>query len=485
MVRTWISATRTGRTAIACALAVGIAAAFGCAARPSVPPGAGVAREVRERSGLESIGRPGTDRDAQGSPVGAPGTLSEDQAVNIALDQNAAFQEQLAELGLTRADVIQAGLIPNPDLLWLIPLGPKQSEATLTFPLEFLWLRGGRVAVARAAADRTSARLVQAGMDLVRDVRLGYADLALARRRLALFREAAQLRQRVADVAAARVRAGDALPLDEVTARVDALKAREEASRLEHDAAIAEERLRALLGSGTVRTPIDLPPGAETAAEAGAGGAETFDADDLVERAVSGRPDARSADEAVAGAEKRARAARAELFTFSAVADYNQRGSSGAELGPGVRLGLPVFNQNQGIVARAEAELERARRQRRTLRDRIILEVREAHARVAQARADLAAWRRQILPALEQAVGLAEKAYQGGETPLVQVLDTSRQLLDARAREAQVASDLRRARAELERAVGRRLDLAPAPPPASDRAGETGERGQGAPEQMR
>ena len=42
--------------------------------------------------------------------------------------------------------------------------------------------------------------------------------------------------------------------------------------------------------------------------------------------------------------------------------------------------------------------------------------------------------------------------------PLVQVLDSSRQLLEARDREAQAAADVRRAWAELERSVGRRLD---------------------------
>jgi cobalt-zinc-cadmium efflux system outer membrane protein len=216
-------------------------------------------------------------------------------------------------------------------------------------------------------------------------------------------------------------------------------------------------------------------------ADATVGSPDAVDA--LVERAVADRPDARSADLAVAAASKRARVARAELFTLSAAADYNQRGSSGAELGPGVRLGVPVFNQNQGVVARADAELERARRQRQTLRDRIILEVREAHARVAQARRDRDAWRTQVLPALEQAVGLAEKAYQGGETPLLLVLDASRQLLDARVREAQVDSDLRRARAELERAVGRRLDVLSPSDLMPSRGGD--ESLPAAPEQMR
>ena len=389
-------------------------------------------------------------------PLEQPAALSEQDAVELALRRNALFREQLADLRLSWADVVQAGQLTNPDLQFLFPLGPKQAEATLTVPLEFLWLRGRRLGAARAASDRTVEQLVQAGLDLVRDVRLAYAELALAHRRQALTSEAADLRQRVADLAAARVRAGDAAPLDAVTARADAVRARQDAARLAYDASVAEERLRALLGLGGDRAAIQLvaeEPGKDS-------GWVDAPADTLVERAVEDRPDVRGAELAVASAKQRAKLARTELFNFAAVADYNQRGSDGAEAGPGLKMTLPLFNLNQGNIARADAELQRALAQKDTLRDRIILEVREAHARSAQARQDLQAWRTQLLPALREAVRLSERAYQAGETPFVQVLDANRQLLDGQVREAQVEADLRRARAELERAVGRRLDVA-------------------------
>ena len=437
-----------------------------------------VAADVARRTGADMLPHFVRRREGADAPALPADALTEQAAVSLALERNAAFREQLAELDVSWADVVQAGVIPNPDLQYLFPLGAKQAEATLTVPLEFLWLRGKRVESARAASGRSVARLVQAGLDLVRDVRLAYADLALARRRTALMTEAATLRQQVADLAAARVRAGEAAPLDAVTARADAMSARQDAARLLHDAAIAEERLRALLGCGTDRTPIQLAdevapnvPGNVPADAAFHDDVEWLamaDVDALVARALGDRADAGAAELAVSAAEGRAKLARTELFTFSALVDYNQRGSDGAEAGPGVKFSVPIFNQNQGNIARADAEVERARRQRDTLRDRIILEVREAHARVVQARQDELAWRTQIAPALREAVTLSEKAYRAGETPLVQVLDTSRQLLDGQVREAQAAADLRRARADLERGVGRRLDLAPNTPPTRE-----------------
>jgi cobalt-zinc-cadmium efflux system outer membrane protein len=439
---------------------LGLTLLAGCAPRPRDTGRSAVAAGIRERTGFgigaADLARPSGNTIGQSPSLAA---LREDHAVDLALRHNAAFHEQLTDLQLSWADVVQAGLVPNPDLNLLFPLGPKQTEGTLTFPLEFLWLRDKRVRAARAAADRTSERLVQVAMDLIRDVRLAYADLALARERVALLTEAAELRGRVAELAGARVRAGDATPLDAVTARADALRAREEARRLEHDAAISEERLRALLGMGADRTPIALAALDPT-------GLGEANVDALVEQAVADRADARAATLAVNAARERTRLARSEVFTFSGIVDANERGSKGFEAGPGMKLALPVFNQNQGAVARADAELERAVRQQATLRDRIILDVREAHARFVQARQDLEAWRTQIRPAMEEAVRLSERAYRVGETPLVTVLDASRQLLDGRVREAQAASDLRRARAELERGVGRRIDVAPVTQPA-------------------
>ena len=71
--------------------------------------------------------------------------LTEDEAVTIALWNNAQFQADLVQLGFARADLIEAGLLRNPVLSLLFPLGPKQLEATLNLPFEFLWQRPKRV----------------------------------------------------------------------------------------------------------------------------------------------------------------------------------------------------------------------------------------------------------------------------------------------------------------------------------------------------
>src|SRR5262249_50792787 len=67
--------------------------------------------------------------------------LSEDEAVLIALWNNALFQEQLADLGIAHGDLVQAGLLPNPEFLYGWPMHLKAFKYLIDFPLESLWLR--------------------------------------------------------------------------------------------------------------------------------------------------------------------------------------------------------------------------------------------------------------------------------------------------------------------------------------------------------
>src|SRR5262245_35524350 len=102
--------------------------------------------------------------------------LTSDEAVAIALWNSPSFQVPLADLGLARADLVEAGMLRNPVLSLLFPWGPKQFEWTLQFPFDALWQRPRRVAAAQLNLDSVSQRLVWDGLTLVADVRNAFAD---------------------------------------------------------------------------------------------------------------------------------------------------------------------------------------------------------------------------------------------------------------------------------------------------------------------
>ena len=139
--------------------------------------------------------------------------FTQDEAVTLALWNNAAFQELLTDLGIARADLIEAGQLTNPELWAVFPVGVKQLEFALNVPLEALLLRRARIATAELESQRIGQRIVQSGLNLVRDVRLAYADLLLVQNRLELARQGGQLRTNIARLGEARLRSGDASEL--------------------------------------------------------------------------------------------------------------------------------------------------------------------------------------------------------------------------------------------------------------------------------
>jgi cobalt-zinc-cadmium efflux system outer membrane protein len=375
--------------------------------------------------------------------------LSETEAVQLALRNNAAFQELLIDLGLAHADLVQAEQLTNPDFQYIFGTATKPFNYLIDLTVETIVLRPYRQRSAGAEWERTRERLTQAGLDLVRDTRLAYADWALARERVAIANENLKLRERITSLTEDRLRAGDATPLEVSTAKIDSLRAKQEATRANNDLPIFEERLRNLTGLGASRVEL-IPQASDLPAELVA------EIEPLVADAIASRPDVLAAERAIAAADERVRLARLGWFKLVAIGDATS-GNNGHEFSPGFKVSVPIFHWNQGAILRAEGERERAARQLQTVRERTILDVRQAFAQHAQAAADYRQWTTDIRPAVELAVRRAENTYKEGGASLVLVLETSRQMIDTRTREAQLRADLLKARAELERSVGHRV----------------------------
>lgn len=434
---------------------IAVVASFGCAGTRPSGDASSVSRSVDERFGQRLCPNGAVDEPIvpPGLSLGQP--LVEDQAVLLALWNNPAFLELLVDLKLTRADLVQAGLLPNPEIVFTFGVQDKPFKYLFDFPIESLWLRPIRIAAAEQENARACARLTQAALDLIRDTRQAYADVALARERLRVAEQAVALRGRIADLAATRLKAGDASVQDAATARTDALQAKQDSTRIGFEVPLAEARLKNLTGLAGMTAPLVLDADRPDPMS-------EFDADALVAEAIQTRPDAIAAEFAVQAAAKRAEFARLFWFRFLGILDATSGRVTGHEFSPAFRVTIPIFNRNQGGVARADAELEQAVRRKLSVQNQIVLDVRLAHTRHLQSRSELVVLRESVRPEVEAGIQRAEKAFSNGNVSYLIVLEITRQLIDTYTREAQLRADLRRAWADLERSVGRRLDTPPA-----------------------
>jgi cobalt-zinc-cadmium efflux system outer membrane protein len=430
-----------------CGLAIALASAVACASSGQAPDRGTVDAAIRARasSGI---------RVAETAPI-PPGASLEDgltsqEAVAIALWNSPSFEATLADLGIARAEVAEAGLLRNPVFSLLFPVGPKQLEWTVQFPAEVLWQRPRRVAAAELNAKTVAERLVWDALVLVAQTRAAHADALIADRRLQLTNEIVDLVRRLTGITEARLRAGDISQLEARSARSDAARVEAVRRALEHDRELARLALAATLGLDTIADQLRPVPGAIVdPSSCGTDAAR-------LEEALASRPDVRAAEIGIETAAQRARWERSRVLTLIGILDGNGGGDGeDANVGPGMSLEVPIFSRNQGGIGRADAEIERASRQYAAVRAQVVSDVRSASVRVRQAQQAISAWRDEIVPSLEIEQRQAESAYKAGEIPLFTLLEVSRRLVDGRTRLLDAEADLQRATIALERSIGR------------------------------
>ena len=148
--------------------------------------------------------------------------LSSEDAVGIAIWNNAQLRADLASVGIAEGDLIDAGLMRNPRLDMLIPVGAKPFELLLNFPIETFVQRPRRIAVAQQALDQLTQSLIQNGLNTGARCTLGARGHCSVdgpgRNRAAI----GCIRvERVRTITEARLRAGDISELDTIAARTE------------------------------------------------------------------------------------------------------------------------------------------------------------------------------------------------------------------------------------------------------------------------
>lgn len=439
---------RASRAAVACLSVCALSACASTASRNLVD----VSEELQERTGSALRLEPEDVAPPLPESVELADGITRAEAIEIGLWNNPQFRADLVEMGFARADLEQAGVLRNPLFSILFPLGPKQLEATLLWPLQDLWQRPRRVAVARLSAERMADRLIENGLDLVERIKIAYADLIAARANAEIAGEGSAGLRRLSELAEARLRAGDISPLERTRAQVRFLQAEDESHRLEREAIAAEQRLLAILDLDAERLAAGIRPETDQL------GLVDQDNAALVAQALAARPDVRAAELGIEWAGERIGLERANAWKVAAIADANGAGLEGFEAGPGLQIEIPLFDRNQGNISKARAEFEHAVRRYAAVRNQVELEVRQACVQYGAARDSLRMWRDEIVPSLRRAGDGAERAFEAGEVSLIEVYEAKVAHLAGRRRQNDLRAETARALARLENAVGRELE---------------------------
>ncbi len=379
--------------------------------------------------------------------------ITEEEAVSVALWNNAQLQADLAAIAVSEADIIEAGIVSNPLIRYLAPGGGIQMSGYINFAFDFLFQRPKRIATAKTDALRVAENSVQKGYALIRDVQMAYTDLFLSKERAAILAESAEIRKEMAKLANSRLRNGDISETEVLIFRADSASALDDVIKAELDTSIKKNTLNVLLGFSPdtiiLFQPASFYPDTQKVVEA------TY-----LQLAFDYQPELRAAQINIDVIGKRLGWERSRIFAFIGILNFEHNPLKGGNkfmpnsFNPGIQFELPVFNRNQGRKARARADLENAAYQYLATRQRVALDAANAYDRYQQARHSYQIWAAATLPALEEAVQLSISSYRNGDISYLPVLEAQRQLLNAKLRRVEIQADIRRSVSALNFSIG-------------------------------
>lgn len=373
-----------------------------CAAIDPRPTFEGVAATVRERSGLAATW-PQTSAEEDAAERAAAALLAEPLtatgAAQIALLRNRGLLAEIEELGIARADYVQATRLANPTLAAFRRTpssgGGINVEFELVEDLLDVLVQPARKRLAAVELEAAKLRLGQTMLDLVAEAESSYFDLAAAEQSLALVTRVRDLAAAAAELARRQEAAGNLEARAVAMFEAAAAEAAIELTRAELAQSTARERLGLLLGVAGAAPSWTL---ADTFPELPAAEPELAP---LEERALAARLDlgaARFGVDLVGRALALKRGTR--FFPVGVEVGINrEKELDGVRLrGPQIAITLPIFDTGAASIARLEGEKRRAERQLEELALSIRAEVRLAHGEVLGTRRMVETYREVLLP---------------------------------------------------------------------------------------
>lgn len=362
--------------------------------------------------------------------------LTADEAVAIAVANNSRLQVTLAELGIARAELIEASTIANPvfEFELRVPGEPyRPYELRLAQSLIDLIQLPRRRAIGRAVFDAAQMRVSSNVLGFAADVRASYFEVVAATQHVAQNRTITEAARTAAEVAIKQHRAENITDLDLENEQALYEQAKLDLSRAERQLLVARESLMRNLGiRDEWRVPESFPELP----------ANEHDQEQLEQLAAQQRLDLAIARREVEIAQRGIPIARLSALGDAQLDVHYEREPSGEHtVGPGIEVPIPIFNTGRAARTRAEAQFLRARHALTALESEASSQLRAARATLGEARARVEYFRDVILPRRRRIVELTKLEHNA---MLIGIF----QLLQARQNEAQAQSDFVEAQRE-------------------------------------
>lgn len=377
---------------------------------------------------------------AGAQPTAVTGVTME-QAIQEAMANNLDLAAERLNVSVAEAREITARLRPNPVLTVSgqtlnvfganytnTPLGPNQLNVHTDFPIERGGKRQDRIALAKEDKSLAELGVRETMRQVIATVQNAFVDVQQAQENLKLAQQNLQSMEGVVAVNEVRQRSGDLAQVELDRSRVAALQYRTavQQARLQLDQ--TKTQLQRLMGRK--KSSIDFDVTGEIRRDS-----VELVQPDIVTQALTRRPDylVNQQSQARTQADLRLQVANGKVdYVVGTEYTHQQAGGfSGSSAGVYFSMPIPIFNRNQGEIARAQRESTLAAARSRATEVNIQAEVERAYRQYSVSKELLSNVETDLLSKARSVRDTTEYSYRRGEASLVEFLDAQRAFNDA------------------------------------------------------
>jgi cobalt-zinc-cadmium efflux system outer membrane protein len=357
-----------------------------------------------------------------------------DQAIDLARRNNPALQAQRTLVYQSREDEVTANLRPNPTLSWdaqYLPLfdphlfSSDYTNQTAQFDagIGYLFERGrkrqNRLAAARTATAVTEAQVADAERTTIAATAQQFISALLAKSTLDFSEHLLDSYQHTVDASQQMQKNGKMTQGDLLKIQLQTLQFQNDVTAARITLRQALNSLRQLVGFDSVPRDYDIVGELRYTSM-------TLTLSELQARALATRPDLEAARRGVAAAQSQIGLAKAQSKQdVNVTLDYTH--VSAANLAAFYfQIPLPVFNRNQGEVARTYYALTQSQFLEKASEQQVLTDVKNAYETLLNSRDILQMYDANYLGKSQQSLDLAQQSYASGSATLLDFLDAQR-----------------------------------------------------------
>lgn len=372
---------------------------------------------------------------SQATPPPASGPVySLEQLQQLALAHSPTLAAAQTQIPQSQANEVTAAIRPNPVLAWdalFIPIfnpsaitlnylnNTAEYDASFAYTFERGGKRNARMQAARDATAVVRSQVDDSARGLAFGVAQQYVNVLLAKSSLAFAQQDLASWQNTAQIGQSQYNAGAISEGD-----LDTIKLQ----TLQFETTVSSDRLSLMQALTALRQqvgfaglPVNFQVSGDLDFQALHGNEDDFKA-----LALKDRPDLRAAQQGITAAQSQHRLAQADgkrplttTFQYSHVGALNDAGFL-------FNMEIPLFDRNQGEIARTAAATTQAQDQERVTSEQVLTDVATAYEATQQGAQVVGLYTSGYRAQAKQALDIRQYSYQRGASSLLDLLDAER-----------------------------------------------------------